>query len=888
MSLPKTPTSTQYWSAADAGSAFYSLDSAEDKDDVTNPRALTAVQAAQVAQAVSLWDDVSGFSAAQSADNSLTAAWAVTWGPKGDFALSNDWTRVAIGSIRGADVLGVNTPMGSNGRYHEVFIDDQDEGVATFEFGSTAFWAVVHELGHSVLGELNGDGHIPGPETMSVMNATLGNALDTTAWHPSTPMTYDIDAAIALFGAATTRTGSDTYGFNASFSGPYRAALDFSVNLRPLITIYDSAGDDTLDASGFPDKPFYPAPGAPLTGYKPQAVHVNLQPGAESYLIESSGAKGHTFAVIYKTTIIENAVGGRGNDELIGNGSANVLRGGDGDDSLMGLLGNDKLYGGTGTDTAVYWANRAAYNLTMNLDGSITVAGSGAGLTDGTDTLYSVEQLKFIDGKFTIYQLGLDDYSADYLTTGRIFPSSSSDLSTVAGKINYQGDHDWFAVQLTAGHNYIIDERGSPSGRGTLADAYVRLYDSNGRSIGDDDNGVGADAQLAVHINNSGTYFVDAGAFSGTGAYTVSIQDLGPAAAAARFEAPTFSLNKFGSDSTAGGWSSQNDFPRTLADVNGDGLDDIVGFGFSGVNVALATGDGHFAALPSLSSRSYGMSPLSGGWSSQDQYPRELADVNGDGMADIVGFDYNGVSVALATGGGYFGTPFLSLKAFGSAYVGGGWSSQNTLPRLLGDVNGDGMADIVGFGTMGVQVSLATGGGHFANPTVELKAFGSSWTAGLWSSQTAYPRWLGDVNGDGKDDIIGFDYNGVSVSLATGNGHFAAPVLALNAFGSAIVGGGWSSQDLYPRFVADVNGDGKDDIIGFGKQAGYATVALATDGGKFATPVVVASDFGTAAWSGQNAHPLALGDVTGDHKADIIGFGSSGVYVSQSHDYLLF
>ena len=40
------------------------------------------------------------------------------------------------------------------------------------------------------------------------------------------------------------------------------------------------------------------------------------------------------------------------------------------------------------------------------------------------------------------------------------------------------------------------------------------------------------------------------------------------------------------------------------------------------------------------------------GWSSDDLYPRELADVNGDGLADIVGFGIAGVTVALATGAG--------------------------------------------------------------------------------------------------------------------------------------------------------------------------------------------------------------------------------------------
>ena len=73
--------------------------------------------------------------------------------------------------------------------------------------------------------------------------------------------------------------------------------------------------------------------------------------------------------------------------------------------------------------------------------------------------------------------------------------------------------------------------------------------------------------------------------------------------------------------------------------------------------------------------------------------------MNGDGKADIVGFGTTGVYVSLATGGGSFADAVLKLHGFSPA---DGWSSDDTYPRELADVNGDGMADIVGFGTLGV------------------------------------------------------------------------------------------------------------------------------------------------------------------------------------------
>ena len=69
--------------------------------------------------------------------------------------------------------------------------------------------------------------------------------------------------------------------------------------------------------------------------------------------------------------------------------------------------------------------------------------------------------------------------------------------------------------------------------------------------------------------------------------------------------------------------------------------------------------------------------------------------------------------------------PVLTLSIFGASAAGGGWASQDVFPRALADVNGDGKADIVGFGTAGMYVSLATGGGNFAAPILALPIFGA-------------------------------------------------------------------------------------------------------------------------------------------------------------------
>ncbi|MCE1680774.1 M10 family metallopeptidase C-terminal domain-containing protein, partial [Enterobacter hormaechei] len=57
---------------------------------------------------------------------------------------------------------------------------------------------------------------------------------------------------------------------------------------------------------------------------------------------------------IARGVTIENAIGGSGNDVLIGNDAANTLKGGAGDDIIYGGLGADNLWGGEGNDTFVY------------------------------------------------------------------------------------------------------------------------------------------------------------------------------------------------------------------------------------------------------------------------------------------------------------------------------------------------------------------------------------------------------------------------------------------------------------------------------------------------------------------------------------------------------
>ena len=134
------------------------------------------------------------------------------------------------------------------------------------------------------------------------------------------------------------------------------------------------------------------------------------------------------------------------------------------------------------------------------------------------------------------------------------------------------------------------------------------------------------------------------------------------------------------------------------------------------------------------------------------------------------------------------------------------WSPDD-LTMDFGDVNGDGKTDIVGrsASTGDRQVALSTG-----------SSFSPSKSWGVWSPIPDFSFALADVNGDGKADTVGRNAEGqVRVGLSTGT-TFAASSK-------------WSSLSAdYSIQFTDVNGDGRADIVGRHTSTGDRQVALST------------------------------------------------------------
>jgi serralysin len=171
-------------------------------------------------------------------------------------------------------------------------------------------------------------------------NPNLGGA---SFAYTATLMAADIIAIQSLYGTGVqTRTGDTIYGNNSNVDGYLGdifdqwlggATEDEAVYIgNPVtLTIFDTGGNDTIDVSG-----------------TSAAQRVDLRQEAKSNV---AGLIGNI--IIARGTVIENAIGGSGNDQLIGNNGANVLTGNEGADLLNGLNGNDTLIGGDGNDTLV-------------------------------------------------------------------------------------------------------------------------------------------------------------------------------------------------------------------------------------------------------------------------------------------------------------------------------------------------------------------------------------------------------------------------------------------------------------------------------------------------------------------------------------------------------
>ena len=288
----------------------------------------------------------------------------------------------------------------------------------------------------------------------------------------------------------------------------------------------------------------------------------------------------------------------------------------------------------------------------------------------------------------------------------------------------------------------------------------------------------------------------------------------------------------------------------TLNDINHDGILDLLVFDQWGetVQILIGQGNGTFGLTQQILQTDLNLNSLA------------FADFNNDGQVELATFGYGALSLFSDLGDGTFHRMFEDFIVTGSY----------TISVTLHDINHDGNLDLIQGNNRGsISVLLGNGNGSFQQAQdIDV--------GGMWPDQIT----IADVNDDGNPDLIVRNSYSSGVLLGNGNGSFQAMhLLLIDPWLSFYPGRGSVA-------VGDVNGDGKVDLVFSdldGTNGSGIHVFLGDGNGNF--------QFAGDVPSGAAQDSISIGDFNGDGHQDLINGivflgNGDGTFAYDESDYV--
>ena len=679
---------------------------------------LTAAQVAAVQAALAMYSEVADVTFQQVNPGGTSENATILFGA---------YTSTTDGAGAYAYYPGSTDPSSDAGN---VWLNNDSVSGTSLPSGSYSQFAIIHELGHAMGLAHPGDYNAAPGVSITYANSaqfiqdtqqyTVMSYFDesnTTGSYYSYPdmlMIADIAALQQLYGANySTRSGDTTYGFNTTEAG---SVYDFTANTNPALAIWDGAGTDTIDVSGWS-----------------MSQMIDLNDGSFSNV---GGLTGNLSIAL--GAAIENAIGGSGNDTIVGNEANNALTGNGGSDTLTGDAGEDFLDGGAGSDEI----HGGEDDDTIIYDASDDWAGGRVTGDGGYDTLV-FEPGTFVE--FNIAQYGFERYALITYDTG------SEVWDKIDDYYNTSGQHIERLTNFDDGTTeYIVYDYDNTESWSE----WIRTYDSDGLLTGEtfvvdvggnntthDFNGDGTDdilwrnsvtGQVGQYVMNGDQYAWDVisvvpdqnwvvegtGDFNGDGTDDILWRN-----------SVTGQVGQYVMNGDQYAWDvisvvpDQNWVVEGTGDFNGDGTDDILWRNNVTGQVGQYVMNGDQYAWDVIS-----VVP------DQNWVVEGTGDFNGDGTDDILWRNsVTGQVGQYVMNGDQYAWDVISVVP-----------DQNWVVEGTGDFNGDGTDDILWRNSVTGQVGqYVMNGDQYAWDVISVVP-----------DQNWVVEGTGDFNGDGTDDIL--------------------------------------------------------------------------------------------------------------------------------------